>query len=334
MNAQLTSPVVDPVRSKWLADRRKGIGGSDIAAICGLSPYATPVQVFLEKTGQKEDKPFNAAMRWGIKLEPLVAQEYSERTGHRVQRVNKMLVHPKHPWALANIDRGVINPQVSGTVRWTGERLTTDRILECKTSNQYMAKLWGDDADSDKVPDYYMAQCQWYLGITGTDYCDLAVLIGGSDYRQFELKRDDELFALMLGHAEAFWRKHVLENVPPPPVSEADVVALWPRSKEKKTVIVGPSVASACHELAALKLEMDLLKEKEAKLKTEVKTAFQDAEAITHGGQVLATWKSSSSTRLDSKLVKQKHPAVYEECSNISESRTLLLKAMPPSAVF
>ena len=52
----------NPSRDAWLAARRSGIGGSDIAAICGLSPYQTPYDVWLDKLGQWETV---ARLDWG-----------------------------------------------------------------------------------------------------------------------------------------------------------------------------------------------------------------------------------------------------------------------------
>ena len=97
-------------RTAWLAARRTGIGGSDISAILGLSPWRSPVHVWLDKTGQAPDEPpANAeAMYWGKTLEDVVAREYAQRTGRRVQRVNAILRHPQHEWMLGNIDRAIV----------------------------------------------------------------------------------------------------------------------------------------------------------------------------------------------------------------------------------
>ena len=81
-------------REQWLADRRKGIGGSDIGAILGLSPYRTLMDVFLDKRGETQPKGNEQAMYWGTVLEDVVAHEYQKRTDRKIQRVNQMLAHP------------------------------------------------------------------------------------------------------------------------------------------------------------------------------------------------------------------------------------------------
>ena len=111
-------------RLEWLQARRAGIGGSDIGAILGLSRYRSPVDVWLDKTGQAEaDTGMSEAAYWGVELEATVAAEYAKRTGNKVQRVNQMLRHPEHDWMLANIDRAVVadgsRGRVVGTLRST-----------------------------------------------------------------------------------------------------------------------------------------------------------------------------------------------------------------------
>ena len=165
-------------RTDFLAARRTGIGGSDIGAILGLNHYRTPYDVFLDKT-VPDARPDTAgeAAYWGTTLETVVAREYQRRTGRKVQRVNHLLRHPDHDFAIANIDRAIINPDISGTVRWKDGRLTTDSLLECKTANSFTAADWGDTG-TDSVPYSYLCQCQWYLGVTGCQTAELAVLIG------------------------------------------------------------------------------------------------------------------------------------------------------------
>jgi putative phage-type endonuclease len=72
-------------RDEWLAARRTGIGGSDIAAILGLSPWRTPLDVYRDKVDGAE-QPETEAMRWGRLLEDVIAREYAVRAGVRIQR--------------------------------------------------------------------------------------------------------------------------------------------------------------------------------------------------------------------------------------------------------
>lgn len=310
-------------REQWLAERRKGIGGSDIAAILGLSPYRTPMDVYLEKRGETQPRGDDQAMYWGTVLEDVVAGEYQKRTGRKVQRVNQMLRHPEHEFMLANIDRAIVNPNISGTVRWKDGRLTTDRILECKTANSYSADQWGD-AGTDNVPDAYLLQCQWYLGITRADVADLAVLIGGSDYRIFSMQRDDGLIGDMIEAAAEFW-KRVQEGIAPDPQSVSEAARKWPKHVASKSLVVDVTIAEACAELEAISQQKKQLEAREDELKTKVMSAFGDAEEITYMGRRLATWKTQTTTRVDTTRLKKELPDIAAQFTTSSESRVFRL---------
>ena len=303
-------------RTDFLTARRTGIGGSDIGAILGLNHYRTPYDVFLDKTAP-ETQPDTAgeAAYWGTTLEAVVASEYQRRTGRKVQRVNHLLRHPEHDFAIANIDRAVIVPEIAGNVRWKNGKLTTDRILECKTANGFAASEWGEPG-TDFVPDSYLCQCQWYLGVTNTQVADLAVLIGGNDYRTFTIERDPELFADMIEAAGTFW-KNCRKGIAPDPATVQDAARKWPHHIAGKSVIVDIHIANACEQLEILNARIKSLNEEADDLKRQIMTAFGDAEEITCQGNRLATWKTQTSHRLDSKRLK--------EDTKTTESRVLRL---------
>ena len=312
-------------RSEFLAARRKGIGGSDIAAILGLNHFKTAYDVFLDKTDPETVPSIETdATYWGTVLEDTVAKEYQRRSGNIVQRVNHMLRHPEHDFAVANIDRAIVNPNIAGNVRWKNGRLTTDRLLECKTANARVAHLWGE-AGTDSVPDSYLLQCQWYLGITGCDIADLAVLIGGQDYRIYTIRHDADLFADMIEAAAKFW-DDCKRGIAPDPSNMADALKKWPQHIAGKSVIVDVDIAESCARLAAISGEMENLKTEEEYLKTKVMAAFGDAEEITYQGDRLATWKTQKARRLDRKRLKEEHPDIAAEYTHETESRVFRLK--------
>lgn len=311
-------------RTEFLAQRRNGIGGSDIAAIVGLSPWRTPYDVWLDKRGEGEQlDPDTPALYWGTILEDVVAREYGVRSGRRIQRVNAQLVHPDHEFVTANIDRAVVNPEISGVVRWRDGRLSTDRILECKTANGFAAQMWGE-AGTDAVPEYYLLQCMWYLGVTGAEVADLAVLIGGSDYRIYSIARDNELIADLYDAGAKFWSL-VQSGTAPDPQSVSDAQRMWPRHIAGRSVIVDVDVASACRRLAQVKAEAKALEDEETRLKDVICCAFGDAEEITNGGVKLATWKAQSVSRLNVKALQAAHPDIAALFTDTTETRVLRL---------
>jgi putative phage-type endonuclease len=195
----------DMSREDWLAVRKQGIGASDAAAAVGLSPYQSPLELWMIKTGRDSDMPKidpndeSSPMYWGTILEPIVAQHYSKRTGHKVRRINSVLQHPdtdKH-WMLANLDYTVVG---SDEVQ----------ILECKTAGEFGSRLWRDG-----VPEYVQCQVQHQLAVTGKIAADVCVLICGQEIRIHRIERDDELIARLIELERQFWHYVETDTAPP-----------------------------------------------------------------------------------------------------------------------
>lgn len=310
-------------RDQFLQGRKKGIGGSDVAAILGLSKYKSPYQLWLNKTSRDNgDDEQSEPAYWGHTLEDVVAKEFAKRQGVKIQRVNQQIIHPEHNWMLANIDRAVINPEISGNVRFKDGRLTTDHLLECKTANQYLAKLWGDE-DTEAVPDYYLTQCQWYMGITQTELCSLAVLIGGQKFRTYQINFDEELFAMLQAECSAFWHDHVLDDVPPEPTTFDDVLHRWAKEDPKTVFDCDQETADMWTEYKEIKSIIKDAEEQEKVLKTRLGTRIEDREILMFGGKKLGTFKYQERTTIDSKALKTAHPEIWEQFAKVSNTRVV-----------
>src|SRR5206468_2944128 len=114
----------------WLAQRKTGLGSSDAAAVCGVNPYSSAAGVFLEKTGRLPEVLETEPMRWGTKLEDVIAEAYAEQTGRAVVKAPANLRHETHGFMIANIDRETAD----------SER----KIVEIKNVSVRQAKHWGD----------------------------------------------------------------------------------------------------------------------------------------------------------------------------------------------
>lgn len=186
---------------EWHERRRQGIGGSDAAAACGMSPYKTAYELWLEKTGQVQPEVVNNAVYWGTALEPTLVEEFEKRTGLTVERDNRYFIHPEMPFVRAEVD-GMVNEN------------GINKIVEIKTSGR--GNDWGPDGGrvEDNCPLIYHLQTQHQCLATGAVGGYLAVLIGGQDFRIYTFNRDEELIDLMAEKERRFW-KMVEENVPP-----------------------------------------------------------------------------------------------------------------------
>lgn len=296
-------------REEWLAERRQGIGGSDIAAMLGLSPYKTPLQLWMDKTGravESFDPEAEERMHWGTVLEDVVARHYATTRQVTIQRINKILQHPQCPIARANIDRAIV--EIGSRARWddkAGRVLGASKVLEVKTAHALARNSaeWGDPG-TDEVPQSYWLQCQWYLGITGLPVADLAVLFGGQKFTEYVIPADAAIFADLLAEADAWWKKHVIADIPPEPSTEDDARRLWKSHVAGKEMIVDATVADAVQQLAETKEQIAALEKEAQELRDIILPAFGDAEAITYMGRKLATWKQNKgSSKTDWKAV-------------------------------
>lgn len=309
-------------RIDWLTHRQSGIGGSEIAAIVGLNQYTTPMQVWESKVNPiLEDNATNEPMYWGNTLEEVVAQEYAKRTGLKIQRMNKQMRHPDFSFAIGNIDRAVINPDISGNVRWKDGKITTDRILECKTANGFSVKQWGE-IGSDQVPDSYLIQCQWYMGVTGASICDLAVLIGGQDFRIYTILRDDDLINDLLIQGAAFWEL-VQSRTEPEPVNYPECVKKWSKSDPLLSVQADDLLVDDLEQIQSIKAKVKELEAQEDALKARVLISLESAETLLYQGVKVATCKTQTRTSFDAKTFEKDHPELYTQYKKTSSTRVL-----------
>jgi putative phage-type endonuclease len=165
MQAVVMTSTKDMPREKWLEYRQMGIGGSDVAAVCGISRWKSPVELWLEKTGQKPMDPAGEAAYWGTVMEPLIRDEFMLRTGIKVTQVPAILQHKRFSWMLANLD-GIVSDPARG-----------EGIFEAKTANAYASGNWDDG-----IPDEYALQVQHYMAVTGLQFVYVAALIGGNRF--------------------------------------------------------------------------------------------------------------------------------------------------------
>ena len=160
--AIVLTTMVDLPYADWLEFRRQGIGGSDASVVCGINKYKSPIELFMEKTGQLPHQEAGEAAYWGTMLESIVRAEFTKRSGIEVISVNAILQSEIHPFMLANLDGKCQHPEYG------------DCIFEAKTASAYLAGDW-----EDGIPGPYMLQLQHYMAVTGYKGAYVAVLIGG-----------------------------------------------------------------------------------------------------------------------------------------------------------
>lgn len=277
-------------KQEFLKRRQVGIGGSDIAAIIGISPWRSPRDIYMSKKGLAEPEPETDAMYWGTTLEDVVAREYSLRTGRKIQRCNTMFAHENYPFLIGNVDRVVCNADGSKPV--VNRKLRTNRILECKTASQYSVSDWGPDG-TDQIPEHYKCQVQWYMGITGADFCDVAVLIGNRDFRMYEIKRDETVIAYLFNEGVKFWNDYILTETLPPARSIEDVENAF-KGTEKSRKFADDETIAAVQKYAELDAQKKAIIEQQEELKLKICDFLGDnVELVTPDSKKLCSWSAS-----------------------------------------
>lgn len=289
----MITPVKKPeTREDWLKARSKYIGGSDIAVILGVSPFKTAVQLWLEKAkGEEQSISNQEALRLGNYLEAYAADRYTEESGNAVRNYGYMLIDEDYH-ICGDVDRLVV-PTGAKLAAYHSE-IHTDTILECKTSGH----AW-----EDEVPVFYQAQVQQYLGLTGCQYADVAVvfLSPRREYKTFRIVRDDEIISSMRIAARDWWEHHVLSGIAPDPQSEADCKAIWRASKGLPPVVASAAIAEQVAHLRDLQSQIDEIETEIDGVKTEIMSAMGDADTLVDcNNNKLCTWKSTkASTKTD-----------------------------------
>ncbi len=290
--------------------RKKGIGGSEIGAILGMSEYSSPYKVWLEKTGRESNGVSNKYTEAGLILEGAVAEYFQRQTKHRIIKASadqKTVVHPKYQFALGTPDR-----------RYIANARVGKGILECKTTQKTY----------DDVSEAWFCQLQWYLGIMGLMYGAVAWLERGLDFKYREYEFDREFFEFMIDTASRFWNENVLKDIPPEPLNTADVERMFQKHREGAVIQASAEITVAHEKLVNVKETIKQLEEQEEELTGQIKFYMRDAEAVMHNGKTLFTWKASKpGTTFDRDRFKLEHPDLWEQYQKAVEgSRRFLVK--------
>ncbi len=168
---------------EWHEVRAGGIGGSDVAAILGLSKWTSAYSLWCKKSGLvPDDFSDNEAMEWGRLLEPVVFGKFAASHSSWGLATTGTWAHKDRLWQVCNPD-GLITFEDG-----------SQGILEIKTAryeDDWIVPAEGVVGAAAGVPDYYRTQVQYYLNCFGFDKAYVAVLFSGSKYREFLIPADD-----------------------------------------------------------------------------------------------------------------------------------------------
>jgi len=283
----LIDPAADP------AERKKGIGGSDAAVIAGLSPWKSPLDLYLEKKGLWQDEAAGEAAYFGTLLEPVIAEEYARRTGAELATQDEVLgrstlVHPEHRWMRGHVDRLVM------------DRGRIVKGLEVKTSDLRLSDRWGSEG-SDEIPDYYIIQVQHYMALLPEiNQFDVALLLGGNRFRVYTVNRNQSLIDRLIELEAEFWERVQTGNAPDPEPGERgkeSLARLYPRGSQGKELEATPTLLNLARGLHQYRTALKELEENKTTLENEIRAIMADAERLNLGPRSYIGWKNAKDSK-------------------------------------
>lgn len=302
-------------RNEWLDYRRAGIGSSEIATIVGLNPYETPYQLWRRKIGLDEPKSETFAMKAGHYLEDAVSQFWSDATGRQIIKASA------GDWIVRNDDKPFVQVSPDRTY-WLDDNRSNDNkgILECKTTQRAI--------DADDLPKTWFCQVQYQLGGAEIQQGSIAWLTAGREFGYQDLTLVPDFYAWLVEEAERFWVDNVMGGKEPDCANVQDVLIKFNKHTNGKVVEVGEDVMEAYSQLKDVRAEISKLEEQKEALEAKLKMGFGDAEAISYGGNTLATWKAGKdSEKFDAKAFQADHPELAKQYTkSVKSSRRFLLK--------
>lgn len=308
-------------REEWLNARMGGIGGSEVAAACGISPWATPYQVWLEKTGRADRETDEASaerMRWGNLLEPVLLREWDDRNPEYVLTGGAGLyADAAYPWMLATVDG----------LAWTPDQELAG-IVEAKTGSHRALSAWADE----ETPVYYVTQVQWYMRILGAQRAFVCALLDTSTYVERVIERDDDLIASLIDVASEFWDYVVHDEPPPVDGSETTRRTLAKvRAHAGEVVKLDRAWLKEVEHRAELTETIGLLEAERAAIDNRVRAALGAAEVAVIDGQRVASHKAptrpSRSCAYDA--LAAEHPELYAQYVTEKPASRRLLYTRP-----
>ena len=328
---------------RWLQCRAHGprgdieytVGGSDVATIFGLSPWTTPLELWLIKKGRMKPAVKSNALQleMGHLLEPIAAHFYAVKTGNIVTDDTHLYQHADFPYALADFDR-----------RFQRASDGEPGILECKSCTFHHAGDWANDA----IPLYYELQLRFYLSVADVNIGAFSALWGNNpdvDMAMPEIQRDRAKEDMIFERLDQ-WIWSLQHDKPPtmagidPKLAMASLARIYTASNPAlPTVELPAKYEKHLRRILSLNGQIEDCKADIKKYETEVQAhAARIAEVMadhehgvleTTGDKILIDFVTRTTNRTDTKKLKAEYPKVYGEVIKTSQSRSLKVRSEP-----
>lgn len=310
---------------------RPYLGGSDVAAVLGLSPWKTPLALYEEKrralAGEGEPDRDSVVKRRGKRWESVALEMLVEALGERDITASVLYTNTRSqieadPWMRAEIDAELL-VKPTGAV-WNAE---------IKTVSPFNVKEWGDP-ETDEIPTHYAAQVQWGLMVNNRNTCVVGALFGADVMKPYIVERDEAVIDWLRAGAIDFWQNHVLAGVPPKPMTVGDLDRLYPKARDA-IVVADPAVTKLALRYRALEAEVKARTAEQEALEFEIRQFMGDAAllALTPDGKPAFQWKDETGPFLDQTRLKADYPDAHKACLTKWSKRVFRFKGFDAKGV-
>ena len=264
-------------KAAWLEKRKHYITGTDAGKLIGVSPWGGKFAVWLDKTGRAAPVVETPAMKAGKKFESAILQMYAEEMNCKLEHVDgyNLITCDKYPRLGASLDGWNHDLQIpvdAKNIKWKNEK-------------------WGD-AWTDQFPEYYKAQLQVQMMVTGATFAHLAVMFSGQDFFIYSMEYDEDMAQKILDASEEFW--HYVENDQMPEADGSDEATEYIKSEYARgdaAAIKEPTeeILEALKGLQKAKLDEKDAQNRKTEFENRIKLFMGDATAI----KGVCTWNNN-----------------------------------------
>lgn len=308
--------ILDNIPSKEWVDARNGpggyLGGSEVAAALGESPWTTPFQLWLIKTGRREPVISTPVMELGHLLEPMISEKFTQATGLKLRNISEPYQHPEHSFLRGNIDRQICS----------SEKHYGPGVLEIKSTTSFRLKN-----EAGLYPEEWDFQIQHYLMLTGYEYAYLAIFERdtGIFHDPIYIERNEKLIQENTERIIQWWTLHILQDIAPDPINE-DMKILYPDANDGLVVEASADDIAYHEELIKVRQKINSLQFEQDLLIGFIQNSLGEVERLVASGRDLVTWKNSVSNRLDTKALKSRYPALCKKFQKQTRTRRFVVK--------
>ena len=294
-------------RADWLEARRGCLGGSDIAAILGLTSFTSPLEVFYSKVDNVPERS-EEQMAWGSILEPVILKQWATEAG--VMYDDRLMIVRSLTFPFLGGSPDAIQTDSDGI---------PERWVEIK--NVRTDRDWKNEVG---MPERVYAQVQHGMLCSGLSDAVVVALVGGSKLIEREVSADPIYQHAMILKAEAFWSSHVRTNVPPAPDgSESSARALQRASDAPQGSVEVPY--DLLMEYRAAAESLSTCKDEVERLKQLIEAEMVDAEEGTVDGVPVCTWKVSTRNTIDTTRLRKENPEIAAKYNKTTTTRIFRL---------